>query len=280
MAGSGYNEETHTGEHVPPSALLCNDRPGRCRLEVNGLTVRYVGGTEPVEALGPLDLMVDAGEICAVIGPSGCGKSTLLHVLAGALRGDAGQALLGGVPVDPVAQAIGLVPQSFGLLPWKTVRQNCLLPARIRRQPLGEASERLGEIAARLSIDNLMDRYPGELSGGQRQRAAVARAFAMAPALLLLDEPFSALDELTREEAQRLFRELWRQRPTTTVFVTHSIEEAVFVAGRIVVLTRGPGQVACSIANPLFALDDPRQAGEYAALCARVRRQAGEVWGA
>ena len=102
----------------------------------------------------------------------------------------------------------------------------------------------------------------------------------MAPALLLLDEPFSALDELTREEAQWLFREMWRQRPTTTVFVTHSIEEAVFVAARIVVLTRGPGQVACSILNPLFALDDPREAEDYAAFCAGVRQRAGEVWGA
>ena len=151
MAGGNHNEENRAGESVPPSILMRGDsQPGRCRLQVKGLTVRYAGGTEPVEALGPLDLTVDAGEICAVIGPSGCGKSTLLHVLAGALRGDAGQALLGGVPVNPVAHAIGLVPQNDGLLPWKTVRQNCLLPARIRRQPLGEAAERLDEIAARL----------------------------------------------------------------------------------------------------------------------------------
>ena len=248
-------------------------------LTLDALTVQYPNESgSPTAALGPLTLSVAQGEICAVIGPSGCGKSTMLNVLAGVQSRFGGTVALDGAAIDPTRQAIGLVPQSFGLLPWKTVRQNCLLPARVRHEPLGPAASRLDEIAARLSIGELMDRYPGELSGGQRQRAAVARAFAMAPALLLMDEPFSALDELTREEAQRLFREPWRQRPVTTAFVTHSIEEAVFVAQRIIILSRGPGRVAAELMNPFFALEDPRGTSDYANFCAEVRRVAGEVW--
>ena len=233
-------------------------------LNITNLSVTYGSGPQAVHALGPLSLQLERGSVCAVIGPSGCGKSTLLHALSGVIRASAGSVLLGGELVNPRRHAIGFIPQDFGLLPWRTVRQNCLLPPLIRGgDARGEAGQRLADLAKWLGIADHMDRYPGELSGGQRQRAAIARAFLMEPDLLLMDEPFSALDALTREEAQDLFLRLWGRYRTTTVFVTHSIEEAAVMGQRIAIMSHGPGMVLETVENPCFGMENPRGGGEF-----------------
>jgi len=248
-------------------------------LEITDLSVTYTTAAPAVHALGPLSLSMEPGDIFAVIGPSGCGKSTLLHALCGILGSYEGLMLLGGKPISPRIHSIGFIPQDFGLLPWKTVRQNCLLPHTIKRQLEDDVvRRRMMEITGRLDIDGILGRYPGELSGGQKQRAAIARAFLMKPDLLLMDEPFSALDALTREEAQDLFLDMWSRYRTTTLFVTHSIEEAVAMGKRIIVLSHSPGTLLENIENPYFGLENLRDREEFHALTAHIREVVNHGW--
>lgn len=247
-------------------------------LAITDLTVIYGTGPAAVHALGPISLMMRRGDILAVIGPSGCGKSTLLHALCGILGGHRGSLRLDGTEIDPRRHAIAFVPQDFGLLPWKTVRENCLLPLQVRKGMGGSTPARLYEITGRLGIEGLMDRYPGELSGGQKQRASIARAFSMDPDLLLMDEPFSSLDALTREQAQDLFLDMWNRYGTTAVFVTHSIEEAITVGGRILLLSPRPGKILKSYGNPLFNIENPRQQTEFHMLAGAIRDAANLAW--
>ncbi len=248
-------------------------------LSITDLTITYGSGPAAVHALGPFSLCLEPGAICGIIGPSGCGKSTLLHALAGVIRPDSGAILLRGHPVDPAQHSIGFIPQDFGLLPWRTVRQNCLLPFSIKKKTITyEVEQRLGGLAQRLGIEGLMERYPQELSGGQRQRAAILRAFLMEPDLLLMDEPFSALDALTREEAQDLFLDLWNKQNVTTVFVTHSIEEAVMMGRQIVVMSHGPGVAARIVGNPHFGTDELRTSSGFHEMTDFIRGIVNEVW--
>ncbi len=248
-------------------------------LEIKDLTITYGEGPAAVHALGPFSLHLEAGDICGIIGPSGCGKSTLLHALTGVVRPGGGSILLRGEPVNPARHSIGFIPQDFGLLPWRTVKQNCLLPFLIRKKALtADVLERFAGLAARLGIEGLLERYPRELSGGQRQRAAILRAFLMEPDLLLMDEPFSALDALTREEAQELFLHLWGRQRVTTVFVTHSIEEAVMMGRRIVVMSHGPGRVAETVENPHFGADGMRTSSGFHEMTDSIRGIVNEVW--
>jgi ABC-type nitrate/sulfonate/bicarbonate transport system ATPase subunit len=248
-------------------------------LEVTNLSVTYGNRAPAVHALGPIHISMETGDICAVIGPSGCGKSTLLHALCGILAHHGGSMLLGGSPIDPHRHSIGFIPQDFGLLQWETVRQNCLLALKIKQKPVDDTvQQRIDAISARLDIANLMDRYPGELSGGQKQRVAIARAFIMNPDLLLMDEPFSALDALTREEAQELFLDMWKQYRTTTIFVTHSIDEAVYMGKRILVMSRCPGTILESIDNPHFGLENLREREEFHTLVSHIRAIINKGW--
>lgn len=210
-------------------------------LQVKDLSFSYNIRGHRVAALERVNLEVEFGEICAVCGPSGGGKSTLLNLLSGVLTGYDGEVLLGGRVIDPQAMQVALVPQSYGLFPWKTVRQNILLPEMLGCRSLDR--QELEEILHILGLRPLLDRYPHELSGGQRQRVALSRAFAMKPDLLLLDEPFNALDIVTREQSYTLFQELWQRYPTTTILVTHSPSEAKFLAHRSLVLSGNPGRV-------------------------------------
>lgn len=186
--------------------------------------------------------------ICAIVGPSGGGKSTLLNMLSGSLTNYSGEILLGGRRIDPRTMQIALVPQHYGLLPWKTVRDNLLLPQRLGRRSL--PGEELERIIQSLGLDKLLDRYPHELSGGQRQRTALARAFGMKPDLLLLDEPFSALDIVSGEQSRHLFLDLWQRYPTTTLLVTHSPMEASALASRVLVLAGKPGRLIADLEAP------------------------------
>ncbi|PKM49372.1 MAG: nitrate/sulfonate/bicarbonate ABC transporter ATP-binding protein [Firmicutes bacterium HGW-Firmicutes-7] len=222
-------------------------------LEIDQLKVVYTSNQQSINALGPITMSFEQGEIYAVIGPSGCGKSTLLHVLGGIIQDFEGQVDFNGDRLNANKYAIGFIPQNFGLLPWKNVEKNCLISLKIRGMAIDQqVKDRVNSIMKRLNIHNLMNRYPNSLSGGQRQRVAIARAFSMNPDLLLMDEPFSALDSLTREEAQELFIDLWNEYKVTTVFVTHSVEEAIYMGKKIVIMSHCPGTIVEVIDNPLF----------------------------
>ncbi|WP_139906172.1 ABC transporter ATP-binding protein [Clostridium thermarum] len=248
-------------------------------LEINSLAVTYNSGKNIINALGPISMNVAAGEIYAVIGPSGCGKSTLLHVLSGIIKDFQGEVCLNKEPLNPKQHNIGFIPQNFGLLPWKTVEKNYLLSLRIKSKAVDSSvMERITHILNKLDIASLKNRYPNELSGGQKQRVSIARAFIMNPDLLLMDEPFSALDSLTREEAQELFIDLWNQYKITTIFVTHSIEEALYMGKKIVIMSHCPGRIVKLIDNPLFNTENLRENEEFLQLSSYIRSIIKKGW--
>ena len=220
-----------------------------------------------LEALGPVDLHVDAGSFVSLIGPSGCGKSTLLRIVAGLTRPDTGAvSVLGEAPEDAcAAKHIGLVPQTPALLPWRSVIDNVRLPLEVNRRAAhdpGAGPRRIaldpGEVLAAVGLDSVAGLRPAQLSGGMQQRVAIARAFVFGAPVLLMDEPFSALDELTREALRGQLLELWQAHRTTVLFVTHAVAEAVTLSDRVVVMSRRPGRVVADLA---IGLPRPRPAG-------------------
>jgi ABC-type nitrate/sulfonate/bicarbonate transport system ATPase subunit len=248
-------------------------------LEIDNLSVSYSSDKKLINALGPISMQIETGDIYAVIGPSGCGKSTLLHVLSGIIKAYSGQVSLNNEALTPKKHNIGFIPQNFGLLPWKNVQKNCLLSLKIKGKAIDSAmNQRIDYIQNKLGISSLKERYPNELSGGQKQRVAIARAFIMNPDLLLMDEPFSALDALSREEAQELFIDIWNQYNTTTLFVTHSIEEAIYIGKKIVILSHCPGTIVEIIDNPLFNTANLRQNEEYLKLSSHLRSIIKKGW--
>lgn len=227
-----------------------------------------------------------AGEAWAVIGPSGCGKSTLLYLVAGLRQPSAGQVRVDDEPLPRPRASTGLVLQDYGLLPWATVWENVALVMRMGRfyrnkRTTGVAARpypradltpaQVDQWLARLGIAALRDKYPSQISGGQRQRAAIARSLLQQPNLLLMDEPFSSLDALTREDLQRLTVELRRETGVTTVVVTHNIEEAVYLGQRILVLGRAPNTAARIIENPDAGAADYRGQSAYLDKCTELR---------
>lgn len=240
-------------------------------LVAEAVSLTYAGVGRDTVALDRLDLNVADGEPVALIGPSGCGKSTLLLLASGLLQPDSGTLRVGGERVVGPRLATALILQDFGLLPWKTVFHNAALGLEVRRVPRAERRERAMASLARVGLAEFVDSYPGELSGGMRQRLAVARALALDADLLLMDEPLSALDALTREDLQDLLLELWRQRKHTCVLVTHSIEEAVFLGRRVIVLSPRPGRVASVVDNPRMGEPGYRSTPEFYERCAELR---------
>jgi len=239
-------------------------------IAVKDLSVKYRSNNGDVLALDKVNISMETGDIRTFIGPSGCGKSTLLYALSGVLTEYEGSVLIDGLPVDPSTQRIGLILQNYGLLPWKNVYQNVMLGLKIKhgRQVLDEYGHTL---LKQLGIDNLLDRYPKELSGGQQQRVAIARAFILQPDLLLMDEPFSALDAITREEIQELFLETWKQNSVTTLFITHSVEEALYLGREIAVFSSSPGRILEVVENPCFQHDNNCFRDDYYEMAMRLR---------
>ena len=241
-------------------------------IEIRDLVVKYKNNKSFERVLGPIDLTLEQGEIIAVIGPSGCGKSTFIKALAGITPYE-GSLLMKGESFNYQKRRIGYIPQGYGLLPWKTVYENCTLPFYIKKIKLTEERKaHLEEVLETLELNQLKKRYPSALSGGQRQRVALARAFAFSPELLLMDEPFSALDAIMKEEAAEIFLKVWRVHHCTTLIVTHSIEEALYMGNKILVMHQN-GTVNAIWKNPLFADTHFREREEFKVLYHQIKEQ-------
>ncbi|MBZ9593765.1 ABC transporter ATP-binding protein [Streptomyces erythrochromogenes] len=220
-------------------------------VRLEGLSVRY--GATPV--LDRTDLELPAGSFTALLGPSGCGKSTVLGAVAGFVHPATGQVTAGSRPVRGPGPDRGVVFQHYALFPWRTARGNVEFALKRLGLPRAERRRRALEALAEVGLADGTDKYPAQLSGGMQQRVALARALAAEPEVLLMDEPFGALDALTRTRMQHLLRELWQRRGTTVLFVTHDIDEALALAQRVVVLGSSPGRVLADHTVPDGAPD-------------------------
>jgi taurine transport system ATP-binding protein len=256
-----------------PAPDAAHPGPGGGRLEASQVEHRFGRGKDRITALANINFFVPAGEFLVLVGPSGCGKSTLLRLIAGFEKPTQGRILVDGEVPVPGAQA-GLVFQSPRLFPWRTVGGNVEVALRYAGVPRAERRERAEHLLEQVGLTGVYHRRIWEISGGQQQRVAIARANARQAPLLLLDEPFAALDALTRERLQEDVRALSHELGTTTVFVTHGVDEAVFLASRVMVMGARPGRVLLDLPVALprtgIGADELRGLPEYAALRAEV----------
>ena len=243
-------------------------------LDVQGLYVRYATRRgEAVSALEDINLSVRTGEFLTIVGPSGCGKSTLLKILGGLVPPTSGEVSFNGTLIDRPRREVGFVFQSTVLLPWRTVLENALLPVEIFKLDRDRYTARAKELLELVGLSEFSHRYPGEMSGGMQQRAAIVRTLVPDPAVLLMDEPFGALDAMSRETMNVETMRICAETRKTVVFVTHSISEAVFLGDRVAVMSPRPGKIAeiCTIdlsrPRDLDVMEDPR----FTAAVAHIR---------
>ncbi len=264
--------------------------PARARLAIGArppagvaVSLRGVGKTydSGLAALGPIDLDVSQGEFVSLLGPSGCGKSTALRLIAGLNAATSGAVRIAG-HASQAGRSIGFVFQEPTLMPWVSIRENVRLPLKLARAPREEADARVGGALAQVGLTEFAEAYPRELSGGMKMRVSLARALVMDPDILLMDEPFAALDEITRFKLNNELLTLWRNLHKTVIFVTHSVFESVYLSQRVVVMTTRPGRIAAEFridtAEPRG--EEFRTSAEYAAHCrgisAALARASGE----
>ena len=236
--------------HVKHGAL---DASAKGIIAVRNLSLRYGAGSDGVLALSDIEFDVADGEFIAVVGPSGCGKSTLLKILAGLLQPSEGEADLKGTPIRGPRRDIGVVFQSPVLFPWRSVLGNVLLPADVQGLDSAKMRQRALDLIKMVGLEGFENRYPRELSGGMQQRVGIVRALLHDPAILLMDEPFGALDAMTRESMNVELQRIWLERRKTVLFITHSTAEAVYLADRVIVMTARPGKI-----RDTFEVDLPR----------------------
>jgi len=242
-------------------------------LRAERLGVTYTSARGNVQALAELDASLAQGEFLSVLGPSGCGKSTLLKIVAGLLSPSSGRVLMRGEPIVGPRPDVGIVFQQPTLLPWQSALDNVLLPVRTLRRDPAAGRERALDLLRLVGLASFAGHHPGELSGGMQSRVAIARALVHDPTLLLMDEPFAALDAMTREHMMLELQRIWMATARSVVFITHSIPEAVFLSDRIVVLSARPGR---TIADITVDLPRPRSVGtladaRFAELCNELR---------
>jgi NitT/TauT family transport system ATP-binding protein len=239
-----------------------------------GVSLAYSGKAGTVLALDRIDLAARPGEFLAVVGPSGCGKSTLLKLVSGLLAPSAGEVRIEGRPVRGPHASVGVVFQSPLLMPWRTVIENILLPIEIRGERTANYAAAARQLIELVGLGGFADRHPYELSGGMQQRVGLCRALVTDPPLLLMDEPFGALDAMTREQMNAELQRIWMERQKTVLLITHSITEAVYLADRVLVMSPRPGRI---IEEVPISLPRPRSLGmtetvEFAQLANQVRR--------
>ncbi|RIX79575.1 ABC transporter ATP-binding protein [Acidovorax cavernicola] len=222
-------------------------------IEARGVSKTYQSKDGPVESLQPLDFAIREGEFVSVVGPSGCGKSTLLKMVAGLLPISGGSLTLAGKPIQGPQKDVGIVFQSAVLLPWRSVEDNILLQAEMRHLPKATSQARARELMDMAGLKGFEGKYPWQLSGGMQQRASICRALLHDPSVLLMDEPFGALDAMTREKMNLELQRIWMTSKKTVMLITHSIPEAIFLSDRVIVMSERPGSIAA-----VYDIDLPR----------------------
>ncbi|HEY7036658.1 MAG TPA: ABC transporter ATP-binding protein [Thermomicrobiales bacterium] len=220
---------------------------------VDHATKYYKTKTGAVHALEDLSLAIAEGEFVCILGPSGCGKSTLLWAMSGLHELTKGRIVLNGTPVTGPRPEIGMIFQDANLLPWRNLEQNIRFPFEIKKLDIKPYRERIRGLIAEVGLTGFEKKFPRELSGGMQQRASIVRCLSFDPSVILMDEPFGALDAFTRDEMNLLIQKIWMETGKTIVFVTHNVTEAIFLADRVVVLTPRPGRLA-----HIFPIDFPR----------------------
>ena len=254
-----------------PAALSDFGVPGAgLAVSLRGVTKVYENG---VAALGPLDLDVRKGEFVSLLGPSGCGKSTALRLIAGLSAPSSGSVgVARPLGVEGAGHSIGFVFQEPTLMPWASVRENVRLPLKLSHVPAAEAGERIGAALTQVGLAEFADAYPRELSGGMKMRVSLARALVTDPDILLMDEPFAALDEITRFRLNNDLLALWRNLRKTVIFVTHSVFESVYLSQRVVVMTARPGRIQADIRIETVEPrgEEFRTSAAYSDYCRRV----------
>ncbi|GAA5236730.1 ABC transporter ATP-binding protein [Verticiella sediminum] len=254
-------------EAAPAGQAPAPRRPGPGKsmlLELCGVSVSYPSRRGPVLALDKLDLAVQPSSFVSVLGPSGCGKSTLVKLVSGLLKPTTGTIEFDGVPASGARDDVGVAFQQAALLPWKSALENVLLPIRLTGKSVQTAAARARSLLDLVGLSGFHDRYPHELSGGMQQRVSLARSLIRDPSILVMDEPFSALDAMTRENMMIELQRIWLETRPSVLFITHSIQEAVFLSDRVVVMSGRPGKVIEDVAIDLprprdvHTLADPR----------------------
>ena len=268
---SGVHDDGNAGETVPMPHIA-----------IHGLSHDYGTNDARVTALTNIDLDIAEGEFVSIIGPSGCGKTTLLRIVGGLQTPTLGTVRIDGTSPDGARRQrlFGAVFQDAALLPWRTAAQNVSLSIELRAIADGNDKDRdIDELMATVKLDGFQDSYPYQLSGGMKQRVALARALATRPRILLMDEPFGSLDEITRTEMGYELLRIWESRPTTVIFVTHSIAEAVMLSDRVVVLSPRPGEIVdvvdINLPRPrMDSMEESKQFGHYMAFVRGLLKEA------
>jgi NitT/TauT family transport system ATP-binding protein len=243
-------------------------------LAIDGLSVVYQSSRGPYKAVDACSLTLEAGEFVSILGPSGCGKSTLLSIVAGLLAGTSGKVSVLGQPVRGPRPDVGIVFQRPTLLPWASVLENVLIPIRSLRRPVAQYTDRAHELLSLVGLRDFARHYPDELSGGMQQRVSIARALIHDPNLLLMDEPFAALDAMTRERMALELQDVWLASGKTVLFITHSIPEAVFLSDRVLVMSPSPGRIVSDVpvTLPRPRSIDTMASADFAAQCGEMRK--------
>jgi NitT/TauT family transport system ATP-binding protein len=247
-------------------------RPDYIRIE--GLSKTFGGGNDGVLALKDIDCSIQQGSFVTIVGPSGCGKSTLLRILAGLLDYSTGSVMLDGQPIRGTRRDVGVVFQSSILLPWRTILENVMLPAEVLGLDGKRVRERAMQLLQMVRLEGFEHKLPRQLSGGMQQRASIARALLHDPKILLMDEPFGALDEITRDRLNEEILRVWRETGVTILFVTHSIHEAAFLGQRVLMLAANPGRVReiVPVELPRERTLEMRETPEFVRLTSHLRR--------
>lgn len=231
-------------------------------LSINQMNLTYNSSRGPIPAIRDLSFSIRKGEFVSILGPSGCGKSTLLRIVSGLLRPTSGKVVLADAEVKAPRPDVGIVFQQPTLLPWKTVLENVLVPIRAMRMPIAEYKDRAHDLLRLVGLGEFVNHYPYELSGGMQQRVGIARGLIHDPAMLLMDEPFAALDAMSREFMMDELQQIWMTTGKSVLFITHSIPEAVYLSDRVLTLSQRPGRVIDDLKIDLPRVRDVETMGQ------------------